>query len=882
MEGERRQIEQELREELQFHFDRVYEELLAAGLTPEEAREAAQKRFGDFTSHQAKVLALYRSNGAGNWRTGLLEPLLYSLRFAWRGALRRPGFGLAVILMLALGVGVNAMIFGVVDRLLLRPPLHIRDAERVRLFYLDRKFGEERFVSTYFTFPDYLHFKKARSFRELAAVAWDQLTLGRGPGGQTVWTQLVTPSFFSMLGVRPQLGRFFEEREDVAGAVPTVVLSHHLWKERFGGDSSILGTSVSIGRLSYQIVGIAPPGFTGVDIRRVDLWLPLEITAESRYGNVWRDNFNYWWIFIAGRLAAGVSPEAASAEVTGLHRQISAQMREQEYDPQATVQAASLIAADGPDAPGEARVARWLAAVALIVLLIACFNVANLLLARTVGRRQEIAVRFALGCNRIRILWSLLSESFLLSLMGAGAAVGVAALGSRLIQEYLLPNYDWSSGGISPRNLLFTLGLGAIAGCLVGALPALQAAALGTSGFRTTYTSSRRRSRGSSLLLFLQAALSVLLLIGAGLFVLSFQRANGIDLGFEPSGVRVLTPIWESSESPGPVNRRFLGMMKEIRSFPGVEAVAATSSIPFRDSWSTRLRLPGREFERTAGEGPYFYAVAGDFFQTLGLEILRGRSFSESDNEKGEKVAVVSRKMAETLWPGEEALGQCLLVGDAEQPPCTRVVGVVENARRQALLESPNLLLYLPATQFQERPLSSIYVRALQNQPLTGLEREIYQNIPGLRHLRQASLSDFIAPHKRAWRLGAIIFSVFGLLALLVAAFGLYSSLTFEVNLRLRELGIRSALGAQVSDLVKLILRQALYWVVPGILLGTLLSVLLSSRISDLLFQISPLDPKVFLTVFATVLLTTFLAALIPGLRAGRIDPNKVLRNGVN
>ena len=869
-----RRLEEDLDAEIGHHFDETIRYLIGRGLSPEQAREEASRRFGDLETHRRKLFLTGRRYRARERLAEGLSVLLQNLRHSLRSLRRAPGFTLGVVLTLALGIGANTVMFSVIDRLLLRPPDHIRQPDRVRHLFMHRLIGGEPHVSPVFTYPDYEALRKARNLSWVAAFSDFSLTLGEGAQASRVPCIMATASLWDLLGLEAALGRFFTAEEDRPGAAGTVVLGHSLWQNRFAGDPAVLGKSIRLGNGQYTVIGVAPAGFTGLDLQPVSAWLPLHQSTVHAIGGDWKTNYNWWWLGIAARLPEGVSLAAASQEASALDQQVRA---DQSTPPEVRISLEPLIAASGPAGSQENAVALWLAGVSLIVLLIACANVANLLLARGERWRKEIAVRLALGISRARLLGQLLTESLLLAGVGGIAALLLAWWGGGLVRSTLVPGVDWGGSPLSGRLMAFTLGASLLTGILAGLVPSWQSSrpdlveAL-KAGARGVATG---RSRTRTILLVAQTALSFVLLVGAGLFVLSLNRVQSLDLGIDPQGVLIANLETEDGSLPLALFQRAVARAESI---PGVESAAAATLAPFGSSHAVGLRIPGKEMPRTTTGGPYVTAVTGNYFQSLGIEILQGRGFLPSDSEGSARVAVVNQTMAKLIWPDEDPLGQCLMVNSKDL--CSRVVGIAEDARRQNLVEDATMQYYLPLEQRQT--LSPPYIlfarspdaRALQS----SLGRELQQMDPALRYVHVRRLQDRIDPRTRSWKMGASLFSLFGALALVVASLGIYSVLSFSISQRIQELGIRAALGATSSRLIGLVVGRAARHALTGIILGALAAWAAGGAVAPLLFQVSPRDPSVFLLVAGVLTLSALMAGLPPALRASRVDPNRTLR----
>jgi len=879
-------------EELRYHVERLVEELVDRGADRAEAEREARRRFGDMAAYRRALAHIDGETMSRRRRSATMDILWRNVAMAVRGIRRSPGFAFAVITILALGIGANAVMFEVVDRLLLSPPEHVVEAHDVRLLYLRRTYLGSGKLETgrTLTYPDYQDFEHVSGFSRVAAYADRRATFGRSEGAHEIRTMLASASLFPLLGVRPVMGRFFTPEETALGANLTAILSFEFWRRQFGADPGVLGSTIDVGPGTYTVIGVAPEGFTGPELSPVDVWLPLERSQEIWNGNIgWVDNRNWWWIHVVARLAPGVTPAAADAEATAAHRAARQDaIAGGDYSSDATIVAAPIIAGQGPDPSAESRVAGWLAAVSAIVLLIACFNVANLLLARAARAKREIAVRVALGVSRRRLLAELLTESLVLAILSAAAALLVARLGGQAVQKVLLPDVAFAGSGLGGRLLTFMGIVTIVTALLAGIVPALQAsrsdvaAALKGGGAG----SGRARSGARVTLLVAQATLSVILLVGAGLFVRSLDRARGLDLGFEADRVAVVRLEWNETLPTQERAALYQEAIDHVRRLPGVRAAGLTYTVPFQSSVSIgEPRVPGVDsLPLPPSGGPYVNKVSSGYFEAMGLRILQGRALEPSDDAEGAPpVAVVSASMARGIWPAGDALGSCMMLpDDSDEPPCTTVVGVVEDHRRQELVETePHWLYYLnehhPA--FQGPPQGIMAgTRSDARRALRSLQAELASLSGQIRFVSARSLQDNVDPQLRSWKLGASMFTIFGLLALVVAGWGLYSVLAFEVASRRREMGIRAALGAGRGRTIRLVFRQALGLVSVGILLGLAASFAGARLVEPLLFRVSARDPAVYGAVAVALLAAAALAGSLPAWRATRVDPREALQ----
>lgn len=888
----RRDVERDLDDELGFHRQKLVEQLLRDGMTEQHAKALARERFGDERAYREALRRIDTGRVRMRERSEFVDVVVGLWSQAVRSLYRSPGLTLAIVVILALGIGANAVMFGVVDRLLLSPPQHVDDWEQLRHLYLKRTiFNGDVSTGRTLTYPDYDDLTRVSGWSSVAAYTTSQaLTVGRGEGAQRERTVKASASLFPLLGVQPVIGRTFSVEEDLAGAPPTAVLAHEFWERRYGADESVLGSSLDIGRGTYTVIGIMPPGFTGAELEPVDIWLPLETAQAIEEQNVdWHDTRNWWWLRTVARLSAEATDEATTAQATALHRRGQAEQIEADrYDSAAEIMSAPIIAARGPTPTAEADVARWLAGVSAIVLLIACLNVANLLLARGIRTRRETAVRLALGVSRRRLVAQLLTESLVFSALGAGAALLVARLGGGVLHQLLLPNVAFADQMLNPRLVFFTGIAALLSTLLAGVIPGLQvsrpdvADALRDGGRGVSGGGSRTRAS----LLVGQAALSVVLLVGAGLFVQSFRNAQGMDLGYEASRVAVIALEWNETLSAADREAVYQQLLPEIRRSPAVLEAAFTYTVPFQSSISLgQPRIPGRDsIPRHHGGGPYVNKVSSGYFEAMRLSIVRGRSFEALDDApQAPPVTVLSESMATAIWPDEDPIGQCMVFGDSSDAAtaCTTVVGVVENHRRQALVEDDEFMYYVtqrhPAL---ERPPQGIVAGTIDpaSDAAESLRVQAASVSPLVRFATVLPLQSSIDPALRPWRMGAYMFTLFGLLALVVAAWGLYSVLAFDIALRRQELGVRSALGAGVGRLVGLVFKRAAGLVIMGVALGVVASLAAARFVSPLLFQVSPSNPTVYAGVTITLLLVAALAGTLPALRASRVDPSEALR----
>jgi predicted permease len=821
-----------------------------------------------------------------------MDSFVRDIRFALRALRREPAFTAFVAMTLALGIGANAAMFGIADRLLLRGPAHVRDADRVvRLYVTEQPPGMGAFTSSGFGHVTYDVLRRgATTFEQVATYAINDVVAGQGTDARQIRGGYTSADFFPLVGVQPALGRFYTDQENAPNAAArVVVLSHAAWTNWFGGSEDALGRTVMLGDEPFSVIGIAPAGFTGAEWGSVDVWIPGNVLSP-RITPDWATTYNAQWLKIVGRLKPGVTLEQAGLDATAAHRRAYPGTDRTTAD--ARLSAASLRANDAGTEATEVRVLRWLTGVAALVLMIACANIANLMLARGVRRHREVAIRAALGAGRLRIVRLLLIEAIVLAFAGAAIGLAVAYAVGALARQALFTAVEWTSSPVNARVLVASAGFALTTGLLVGILPAIRSSrATVTEALRTgAREGGGRRSRLRTGLTIVQAALSVLLLIGAGLFVRSLWQVRSLDLGIDPKHVTVIeafrpsllrVPDGPSRDAERARRRTFLlETLDRVRALPGVEGAAVAIGLPFGNRFSVTVRVPAPDaVPMMKGGGPGISAVSSGYFATVGTRIVRGRAFTSDDHAGTEPVAIVSELMAARVWPGADPIGKCLLIGDGT-PPCTRVVGVAGNAYRSRLRESPVMHYYIPAGQEVGFGGAVLIVRGADRRPVLAADiRRLLMTVDvSITYVKAETIQDKIEPQVRPWILGATVFLLSGLLALVVAGIGIYSVMSYLIADRRREIGVRMALGATAADILRLVLRGSLLMAAIGIVIGEAMAGFLSRFAEPLLFDTSPRDPLIFAGVAAVLLAVAMAATLLPARRARSVNPVEALR----
>jgi len=824
----------------------------------------------------------------------MLEHLIQDIRYAIRTLARSPAFTLGVVLTLGLGIGANVAMFPIVDRMLFRPPPFLRDPASTHRVYLARFYRGEEFTNGVVQYARYVDLTNGTtSFSRTATFAERDLAIGRDADVREMRVGAVSASFFEFFDAPPVLGRYFTVSEDAPPTGTAVaVLSYAFWQTRFGGHRDAIGSTLQIGPTLYTIIGVAPRGFVGLWPNQPPAaFIPIASYANADRVNLrgeqWWSTYHWTWASMLAQRKPGVTAAAATADLTNAYaRSYAAQAAESPKGtspievarPRAIV--ASVLSERGPNESSFAKVATWISGVAVIVLLIAAANVANLLLARALKRRREIAVRLALGVSRARLLSQLVTESVLLAACGGVAALLVAEWGGAVLRAGFLPKSADLSVMADTRTVIFAGVAALLTGLLTGLAPGLQALRLNLVGDLKAGAreGSYRRSRMRVGLLVAQGALSVVLLVGAGLFVRSLYHVRVIPLGYDVDPVLLvelnMRGVRLDSAQHVMLRRELLATAQTI---PEVTHTSQQMAVPFWGFWSVNLIVAGIDSVSRLGEFD-LNAVSPDYFATMGTRILRGRGISAEDISAAPRAMVVSDAMAKALWPGQDAIGQCVKV-EADTMPCTYVVGVAENIKSQKLGDDPTMNYYLSAAQFHpDKGGLFVRVRGDGARSAEAIRRRLQQLMPGSSYVTVTPLREVLAGETRSWELGATMFLAFGVLALVLAAIGLYSVMAYNVAQRSQELGVRAALGAQQKDLVRLVLNEGLKMATVGLALGVVIALAGGQWLGPLLFQESPHDPLVFGFVALLLLGVTVAASIIPSRRAARVDPIVALR----
>ena len=830
------------------------------------------------------------TSGWGN----LLADLLRDLKYGLRSMTRAPAFSFFAILALALGIGASTTVFTVVNTLLLHP-LPAQDPSRLVSLYTTDLKNQKQSASllpiSYLNLKDY----QARNavFSSLGGFSPPMpMTLVEGTAQERFFGQLVTQGYFEALGLIPAKGRFFLPGEVSApGSAPVAVLSYGAWKNRFNSAGDVIGKTLEINGAPFTVVGVAPQGFLGVSaVFGPDVWLPATMAQQvlpPELQDVLQQRGKPFFQGIA-RLKSGVSRGQADASFETLAAALRREYPDANAGHTISVQpvTTALFSSTGGEG-GLALVSTVLLLIVGLVLLIACSNVANLLMARAVSRRQEIAVRLAIGAGRGRLVRQLLTESVLLGLFGGIAGLGVGYEGCRFLWSFRPP--EVARNLVDPKLdgtvFLFAFLLSLATGFIFGVVPALRASKTGLveSLKEETHVAgpSGRSARFQKTLLAGQVAFSLVSLIAASLFLRAVQRAYDIDPGFDHQHLAVLMMNPEQQDHDVVRLKAFHRQVEDrVSRIPGVQAVTWASNLPFWSSASRGIFIEGQEQQRKSETiSTVTNTIDVDYFKTMQIPLLQGRAFTAADQEGSLPVVIINEDLARRYWPHGNAIGNHLrLSGDTVR---RQIVGVVKTSNYTTLGEAPQPCLYLPLRQ-SPGGSANLYVRSAGDPSLllTAVQRGIKEVDPSVQVTDVRTGAKLV--NQVLWNARIVLgmLGIFGLLALALASVGLYGILAYSVSSRQREIGVRMALGASRFDVLRLVLRQGMVLVAIGVSLGLAISLLVGRAFSRMLFGLSPADPLSLLGASAVLLLVAALACYLPALAASRMDPMQALREG--
>ncbi|HKV37018.1 MAG TPA: ABC transporter permease [Pyrinomonadaceae bacterium] len=802
----------------------------------------------------------------------LLQDIRYGLRKMWKS----PGLVIVVGLSIGLGSGLNITIFSLIDAILLQPlPVITQQDQLVELYTSSPglRFGAV-------SYPDYADYRNTNQvFSDLIAQRVTPVSMSNGGNNQIVAGIIVSGNYFSALGVTPLLGRAFSPEEDrTANSYPVAVISHAMWQRAFGGDTQIVGKSVVINSQAFNIVGVAPEGFIGTSVGLApDIWFPLMMQARVLPGSDRLTDRGARWLNVIGRLKSGVSREQAEAGMQPIVNRLAQDYANTNKGTSPTV--VPLGEGSVGIRKNLSSVLLLLMAVVFLVLLIACFNVANLMLARALARQKEIGLRQAIGATRSRLVQQLLTESVLFSLLGGIVGLVVAFVATRLLVNLVPPTPIPVTFDISLNNgvFVFALVVSVLTGIIFGLAPAIQTTKVnllpalkddgaGQQGYK--------KSRLRNLLVMGQVAISLILLICAGLFLRSLQNAQNSNPGFEPEKLLAIsTDVGLQGYDQETGQRYYQQLAERLGKLPGVESGSVGYIVPLSGGGQQQIavQIPGYEPPPDTILAIDYNTVGPNFFQVMSIPLLQGRDFSDFDTKDAAGVCIINEAMAKRFWPEGNPIDQHLSITRNKTP--LKVIAVVKNSKYYSLKEEPRPYLYLPFLQnYQARMTVFAKTSTDAASLLPVVRREVEsldKNMPARILTMRDALSFILIPQK----LAAILLTIFSLLALALATVGLYAVMAYSVSKRTREIGIRMALGAQRGDVLKLILRQGMFLTVIGLGIGLAASIALTRFFAGLLYGISPTDFATFAAITVFQVAIALVASYIPARRATKVNP---------
>ena len=865
---ERRDLSVDVVDELACHLADLHATAVRNGASDAEARRLAHDALNAASFLELSQRPRARARGSAFIKSDFL--------YAVRGLRKKPLFTAAAVLTLALGIGANSAIFTVVNAVLLRP-LPYPDPDRLMTLWTHNpRQGYDKDVSAYPNFDDWR--RQSASFASISAYFGGTFTLTQAGDPAQIIGAVVTPGFFETLGVAPALGRTFGTREGAAGGGQAAILSHGLWQTRFGGDAAIVGRSIMLNSVSHEVLGVMPQSFAHPETAAV--WTPL--APSARLAPIMQSRSAYW-LQVVGRMKPGIDRRAAQSEMD-----VIASALERQY-PDANAGIGVRLVPMHEEIVGEVRQPLLiLFGTAVLVLLIACANVANLLLARAASRQRELAIRAALGAGRRRLIAQLLTESLVLAAVGGAAGLLLAAWSIQALPSLAPADLPRLTGvRIDTAAILYTSLASLVTGLVFGAAPALQSAGATTGQFLKERRAESHGARGRRLraaLAIAEVAVALVLVIGAGLLVRSFVAMNNVDLGFEPRGIlalRVELPRARYSQD-AQITAFFDDLASRLRALPGVESIGLGSSI-VRAAQSSTLSVYGRPAQDPSVRNlsvPYD-SVTPEFFTTLRIPLRRGRLFTSADGPSAARVVVVNESLARRFFPGDDALGKRVTYDDPAdaQARWLTIVGIVADTRRAGVDRETRAEVYYPHAQFPERRMY-VLVRTAGD-PLT-LARPAQAQVWAIDANQPTAsirpVEAILADAQANRRFTTLLLGLFSIVALALAAIGIYGVIAYSTAQRVQEIGIRMALGASRMHVLTSVVKEAVLIGVVGLALGIAAALALTRFLSGLLFAVGARDPMTFVALPLGLLLVAVLAALIPATRAVRVNPLVALR----
>ena len=806
------------------------------------------------------------------------------MQYALRGMGKNPGFTAVVALSLGLGIGANTAIFTLVNAIFLKP-IPVQDPVSLVTVYTTDPRNKGFLPVSWHNYKDYRD--KCDAFSGLAAGAGVGVALRTDAEPKQVFGEIVSGNYFSVLGVKAILGRTFLPEEDGApNAHPVVVLSHAFWTNQFGANPGILAQVITLNGYGYTVVGVAPPNFQGANaFGGPSFWAPIAMYQQlADYAGLF-DTRRFLALNVVGRLKPGVSERQAQAAMQALSAQLAKEYPNDNQGRGALLMSLTQSIVDPNARQGLTRISTLLMTVVGLVLLIACANIANLLLVRSAARKKEIAIRLSMGSSSLRLISQLMTESMLLALLGGAAGLAIAAWGKSVLWSFRPPflNEGDLDLKIDTHVLLFTLGIALLTGILFGLAPALQSLTpdlVSELKERSSSQGAHARFPLRNFLVIAQVAFSLIALAGAGLFLRSMQQVQSADPGFASQHLGVMTV---SPGTQGYSEERaqlyFQQVAERVAAIPGVKAASFASAVPLNFGGILRsVYLEGQDpTPGNRGVLVLVNSIGANYFETMRIPLVSGRGFSETDNEHSVHVAIVNETSAKKFWPGQDAIGKRFHFHGQD---LTRVVGVVKDNKYNNIAEEPQSCFFQPASQAYYPAMQIVFRAGASPAALLGTVRQQVQNVDrNLLVTNVFTMPDLVDRSLWAQRMGGGLLAVFGFLALLLSAVGMYGVMAYTVTQRTSEIGLRMALGAAQSDVFGLVLRQGMQLVLSGVVLGLAVALGLSHYLAGLLFGVKPADFATFAATSAILIVVAVVAMLLPARQASTIDPLIALRS---
>jgi putative ABC transport system permease protein len=886
----RENVEAEVDEELRFHFEEQVSKFMRAGLTCQEAGRRARLDFGGME----QIKEQHRDSRG----VSFIETLIQDIRYGLRILGRTPVITSVAILSLALGIGANTAIFSLIDTVMIRMLPVYKPEELMQVRMRDQRSTSDE-ANPIFTNPLWEELRNRQDVFS-GAFAWSTRRFNLAQGGAVRYANgiFVSGEFFSTLGIRPASGRLIAAADDQRGCPGVAVLSYGFWQDHFGSAQTAVGSSLSLDNHTFEVVGVSAPAFYGVDVgNKFDVAIPVCAVTQFDGKRSRLDQRSWWWLTIIGRLKNGINPDQAKARLEVLSPQVSAAALPQNWRPKDQQDFLKRTFVMTPAATGTSELRREfkqplnvLMAIVGLVLLIACANIASLMLARAAARQKEIAVRKALGASRTRLIRQMLTECVLLSSAGALLGILFADWGNVLLVRYLSTarNKVFLDLSLDWRILSFTAAVAIFTGLLFGVVPAIRSTRVSlTSAMKGSQTGEgerRTKFRPGKWIVASQVALSLVLLVAAGLFLRSLVKLVTLDIGFDRNNVLIVSANLNlPNVTPEQQPVMFEQIERQLQALPGVVSVGRSILTPVSNfMWDNNLEVDSPNAPTGENAIAYFNFISPGYFQTMRTPLLAGRNFNEGDTKTSPQVAIVNETLARKFFPKVDPLGKFFRVEPepGQTAPLIQIVGITKDAKYQTLREETHATAFFPIAQISEhmnensfeirtatRP--SVLVQAVQ-----GAIAGVNKDIPLEFHTLAEQVDDSLVQE----RVLATLSVFFGGLALLLAMIGLYGALSYLVALRRAEFGIRMALGALPQSILGLVVRDVSVVLVGGVAAGTCLSFLVVRLLQKMLFGLSPHDPATIATAIGLLSAVALLAGYLPARRAMRVDPMVALR----